>query len=143
LTRRDVVTAARAWLGVPFRPKGRSHMGVDCLGLLVVLGQQFAVPHQDEQHYTDYPDPQRRMLATFDRYLERRPNEADWDATIGVFTTHRALPGHVALFTTRDHVRHLLHASMAERMVLEHPYDEIATLRQGRLLARYGFPGLT
>jgi hypothetical protein len=143
MTRAEVVTVARSWIGTPFRPKGRSQRGVDCIGLLVMIGRALNVPHEDEQHYTDWPDPQRRMLDVFDRHLWRRPvNEPNWDGTVGVFPTFRCLPGHVGIFSTLHGVRHLIHARADQRVVLEQPYDSDPRTAEMRLVARYGFPGL-
>lgn len=143
MRRAEIVAEARGWLRTPFRPKGRSRAGLDCLGLLVLVADAFAVPHHDEQHYTDWPDPQRRMLAVFDRYMGRLPpGEPCWDGTVAVMSTYRTLPGHVGFFSTKHGVRHLIHASMAVRRVCE---EEFCTdVRRGgmRLVARYGFPGL-
>jgi hypothetical protein len=109
-----------------------------------MVGRAFAVPHEDQQHYTDWPDPQRLMLAAFDCYLERlSPVEEDWDGTIGVLTTTvMRLPGHVGIFSTVDGVRHLIHARMSERKVLEQRFDSDPRSRETVLVARYGFPGL-
>jgi hypothetical protein len=143
MTRAEIVAEARSWIGTRFRPKGRSRQGVDCIGLLVVVGRAFAVPHEDQQHYTDWPDPERRMLATFDRYLLRcLPGEPDWDGTLGVFPTHKALPGHVGFFSSRHGQRHLVHARASAHVVLEEPFDTDPQTRSMLLVARYAFPGL-
>ena len=142
MTRADVVAEARSWLGVPFRPKGRSRLGVDCIGLLVMIGTRFGVPHEDEQHYTDWPDPQRRMTRTLGRFLVQVGPADPWDGTIGAFTTHRALPGHVGVFSTKHGQRHLVHARMSERRVIEEPFDSDPRTRTMLIVARYRFPAL-
>lgn len=38
--RREVIAAARGWLGVRWRHQGRSRAGVDCVGLLIVVARQ-------------------------------------------------------------------------------------------------------
>ena len=56
VTRQQVVEAAISMLGVPFRHQGRSEAtGVDCVGLLVVIGQKIGYPRIVD--VTDY----RRM----------------------------------------------------------------------------------
>lgn len=35
----DFVAEARTWLGVPFLHQGRSRQGVDCIGLLICVGE--------------------------------------------------------------------------------------------------------
>ena len=34
-----IVAAARTWLGVPWRHQGRTRQGVDCAGLVVLVGR--------------------------------------------------------------------------------------------------------
>jgi hypothetical protein len=141
MTRADVVAEARRWLGVKFRPKGRSRAGVDCIGLLVMVGRAFAVAHVDQQHYTDWPDPQREMLRQFDRFLERRPADQSWEGTVGVFAQTR-LPCHTGIFSLQHGVPHVIHARANMRVVLEEPHNLDPTPRAMRLVALYGFPGL-
>jgi hypothetical protein len=139
MLRAEVVAEARRWLGTPFRPKGRSHRGLDCIGLVVVVGTAFDVPHEDQQHYTDWPDPERRLLTELGRFLEPQPLDQSWEGAIGVFTQDR-LPGHVGIFSLQHGVRHMIHARMATRRVLEEAFDPHS--REYRLLALFGFPGL-
>ena len=145
MTRLEVQAAARTWLGVKFRHQGRSTAGLDCIGLLVMVGQHFGVPHTDYQHYTGWPDPQRRILAVLNDCLERRPAGEIWDGTIGVFAQER-LPCHVGIFSRKHGMVHLIHAMMARRVVLEEPFQQElggnAVVRQFRMIRRYGFPGL-
>lgn len=56
ITRAEVVAAARTWLGVPWRHQGRTRLGVDCVGLLVVVARDLAVPHHDPENYGRRPD---------------------------------------------------------------------------------------
>jgi cell wall-associated NlpC family hydrolase len=35
-----IVSAARSWLGVPWRHQGRTRQGVDCAGLVVLVGRK-------------------------------------------------------------------------------------------------------
>src|SRR5687767_7481722 len=36
----EVIGVARNWLGVPYRHQGRSRLGVDCIGLAVVVARE-------------------------------------------------------------------------------------------------------
>lgn len=106
-----------------------------------MVGRAFAVPHQDEQHYTDWPDPQKRMLGIFALYMQRcSPCEDNWDGTVGVFPTFRNLPGHVGIFSSQHGVRHIVHARADARAVLEQRFDP--HVRETLLVARFAFPGL-
>lgn len=143
MTRTEVVTEARRWIGTPYRPKGRSRAaGIDCIGLIVVVGQAFGVPHVDEQHYTDWPDPQRRMLTILDRYLTRVLPADPWEGTIGVFAESR-LPGHLGVCTEKHAVRHLVHAAIRQHRVIEEPFDSDPRTRTLKVVVRYRFPELS
>lgn len=142
MTRAEVVAQARRWLLVPYRHEGRSRAGVDCVGLLVVVGRALGVPHTDVTNYTGWADPQRRIFAEMDKFLTLRPaDETDWDGTIGIFA-EAALPCHAGIFSTQHRAPHVIHSRMSARRVVEEPYDPNPRNRPFRLLRRYGFPGL-
>ena len=42
-----IIAAARAWLGVPWRHQGRTRQGVDCAGLVVLVGREFGLAAYD------------------------------------------------------------------------------------------------
>lgn len=59
-TRHDIVTAAESMLGLPFVHQGRSERtGVDCVGLLVVMGRLIGYPEiHDVEGYRRTPSAQ-------------------------------------------------------------------------------------
>lgn len=134
MTREQVVQAARGWIGTAFRPQGRRRSGIDCIGLIVVVARDLDIPHTDYSHYTQWPDPNRRLIAVLDEQAVLQAPTAPWPGTIGLFASP-ALPCHVTITSMRHGVRHIIHASTTARAVLEQPLDS-----QGlRLLRRYGF----
>jgi cell wall-associated NlpC family hydrolase len=50
-----LVAAARAYLHVPFRHRGRSRRGLDCAGLLVLACRDIGKPIPDQRHYGREP----------------------------------------------------------------------------------------
>ena len=40
IKRREIVDAARNWVGVPYRHQGRTRNGIDCVGLLLEGGRR-------------------------------------------------------------------------------------------------------
>lgn len=139
MTREDVQAEARKWLHVPYRQKGRSRTGIDCLGVLVVVGRAFAVPHE-EHEYTDWPNPDHQILRVLGRYLTRLPTTTALPGLVGVFAERR-LPGHIGIFTERHGVPHLIHARLRPGFVLEEPWLQVPHAEL-RLIALFGFPGL-
>lgn len=142
MTRAEVIAKAREFVGVRYRHKGRSREnGVDCIGLLIAVGQAFHVPYTDQQHYTDYPTHERALIAALDAHLERRGVAEPWDGLIGVFSERR-LPAHVGIFTRLHGALHLVHARLSERRVVEEYYDLDPITRAYQLLALFAYPGL-
>lgn len=140
MTRDEVVREARSWLGVPYRERGRSRIGIDCIGLLVVVGQAFQVPHVDHADYGAWPDPHHRILRVLGQYLDRAPVDGPLPGTIGVFAEGR-LPGHVGFFSEQHGHTHLIHARTGGP-VTEQQYRPLGPRRAFRLVALFAFPGL-
>jgi cell wall-associated NlpC family hydrolase len=140
MTRDEVQAEARKWLRTPYRKRGRSHDGVDCIGFLVMVGRAFEVPHQDELDYSTWPAQDLLILKKLDQYLDRLPPSTDLPGTIGVFAEAR-LPGHVGIFSLKERVVHLIHARIHPGRVIEEPWGQVPR-RELRLIALFGFPGL-
>lgn len=54
---RDVVEAARSFIGVAYRHQGRTRAGLDCIGLNVAIAIQLHLPAHDFSAYAPTPDP--------------------------------------------------------------------------------------
>lgn len=69
MTRADIVSAARAYLGVRYVHQGRSTAGMDCLGLLICVGRDLGfLPHDyDRQDYTHQPSAPVLLAGMTDR----------------------------------------------------------------------------
>jgi len=57
--RAAIVAEARKWLGVRFRHQGRGPDGIDCAGLLVMVGRALGIPVTDDLGYRRIPDTAR------------------------------------------------------------------------------------
>lgn len=139
MTPDEIVAAARTWLDVPYLKRGRSRAGIDCIGLIVMQAIHWALPHHDEPHYSDWPDPRRRMLRIYARYMVRAQAGDPLKGTVGVFAGN-ILPCHTGLFSESHGKPHVIHARVDVGRVVEHewrPNDG-----EGRLVARFMFPGL-
>ena len=53
-----IVAAARSWLGVPWRHQGRTRQGVDCAGLVVLVGRELGLADYDTTAYGRRPEGQ-------------------------------------------------------------------------------------
>lgn len=139
MTRDEVVAVARTWIGKPYKKRGRTEAGIDCIGLAVVVSQPFNIPYEDLRDYSDYPHPDRLITQYFGRYCRFVLPHEPFPGTIGIFTASM-LPVHVGIFSMKHGQVHFIHARGDMGTVIEQHYRPED--RQGRLVCRYAFPGL-
>lgn len=143
MTRDEVVAEARSWVGTPYRRRGRTSSGIDCLGLLIVVARAFGVPHIDHTDYGDWPDPQHRIMREFDQRLKLMSINGRLTGGIGVFNQRAMrLPAHVGIFTEKEGVPALIHARIDVAEVVEEFYRPNDQLADTRLIRLYAFPDL-
>ncbi len=133
--RAAIVTAARAHVGTRFRHQGRAPgHGLDCVGLVAVVGRTLGLLDYDAIDYGRLPD-EATLSAHIDAAGFRPVAVADarsGDVALMRFT--RAAQ-HVGILTGYG----LIHAWMQAGRVVEHRLD--ASWR-ARLLSVYSFPGV-
>lgn len=87
----DYAAAARALVGVPFRPQGRSVTGMDCVGAVLAT---FAIPDMAvRSNYAMRGDHAEEIRSTLDRYFRR-------------ISMHQGKPGdllHLLVSSSRHH----------------------------------------
>lgn len=93
-------------------------MGVDCVGLLIVALADIGIEAQDMPGY--------RRTVDGPRFIDNIRNQTEYCATpepgtIGIFRDGTQ-PCHVGIFTEKNGVIHLLHASSAVGKVIEEPF---------------------
>lgn len=140
MTRDEVVTEARKWLGVPWRARGRNRRGLDCLGLGMVVADAFGVAYADSPDYSNWPHPERRILTELRRWLNPASPHDDMTGCIGVFAETR-LPGHVGFFTRKHARTHVLHARIRTG-VTEEAWRPDPMTGEMRLVALFAFPAM-
>jgi cell wall-associated NlpC family hydrolase len=137
IERARIVEVARRCLGTPFRHQGRlPGVGLDCVGLLVVVARECGITYRDERSYSRMPNG----VTLMDRLLESCDQHA---------TAEDALPGSVLVFEFLgpkwpQHVgirtdRGFIHTYGRIGKVCEHGYD--AEWR-GRTVAALDFKGV-
>jgi cell wall-associated NlpC family hydrolase len=141
LTADDIVAEARAWLGTPYRPRGRSRTGLDCLGLLVMIGRRFEVPHEDQFDYSNWPRSDLLIIKTLGKHLVGVIPPAPAPGLVGCFASHGRLPHHTGVFSRQHGALHLIHACIHPPHLVE---DAWASAQQDmRLIGVFAFPGMT
>lgn len=132
----DVIAAARACLGTPFRHQGRQPgVGLDCAGLVVSVCRALNIPYQDAAAYG------------------RRPHDGLLESTLSVqpamycVPRHAMQPADVLLMRFRTDPQHL--AIYAEPTVI-HSYETVGQVVEhcldnrwaARIVRVYRFSGV-
>jgi hypothetical protein len=141
MTRAEIEAETRRWVGTRYQKRGRANPGLDCLGLLVMVGRHFAIPHTDIQNYSDWPRGDHLILHTLDRFLRRlQPATPLLPGMVGVFAERR-LPGHTGIFSELHGQTHVIHARIYPGKVIEECWGQVPT-RELRLIGLFDFPGV-
>jgi hypothetical protein len=122
ITPARILTAARAHLGAPFRHQGRSADGMDCVGLLVLVGRTLGYAHRDVTGYSRRATG-RGFLEHFHAALDEIPPQSarPGDVLVFVETVYPCHTGILSVVAGTD-VPHLIHAHALRGSVLEEPF---------------------
>lgn len=128
IQRHQFISAARRWIGVPWVHQGRNRLGVDCVGLLLVVCWQLRLTDYDVRGYGLIPRAEW-MRAECDRLM----NPID-----------EARPGDVILLQL---ARRLLHVAIRTDHGILHSWGgrSVCETRLGsshRIAAAYAVPGV-
>ncbi len=142
VTRDDVVRAARALRGAPFRHQGRDPAtGLDCLGLLEYLACRLWGRALPERRYKRKPSGEE-LLAGLRAELEEIPLGAAREADVVLINLPRDTEArHVGLLAGGPYELMLIHAfeTDAPGRVLEEPYRG---WKQRRTVRAFRWPGI-
>ncbi len=133
MTPAAVVQAAQEWLRVPYHHQGRVRAGVDCVGLIVVVGKSLGLFAQDFDYGHYGRSATGELDAILDKHLVRIPEPVP-GCIVSIRWWKRA--HHLAIYTGRD----LIHSHQSFGGVTQHRCDG-RWLR--RIVAAYDFPGVT
>ncbi|GLO70160.1 peptidase [Phaeobacter inhibens] len=142
ISRAQLVTAARGWLGTPYvHQAARRGAGCDCLGLIrglwrEVYGQE---PEAVPGYTMDWSEPQgeEALWQAALRHLSPRPLQEARAGDVILFRMRRgAVAKHIALQTEAGAMPRFIHAYSGHGVVesaLSQPW-------QRRIVARFSFP---
>lgn len=132
--RHEVVTAARSWLGVPWLPFGRSSDGIDCIGLIIMVGRQLGEGADWlEEPYARFPT-ERQVRGVLERHLN--PLQGNPEPGDIALIRWRRTANHLAFVTDGHEPFGLLHAYATVGRVCEHRCDQFW---RDRIAALYTF----
>jgi cell wall-associated NlpC family hydrolase len=116
ISREDVIAEARKWIGTRWVHQGRSPMGVDCAGMVVLVGQALGLRAEDMLGYRRSPDGvlfREHIIKQTTFEPQPRPG------SIGLFR-EAAFPTHTGIFATDSEGNlTLIHAYMPHGKVME------------------------
>jgi cell wall-associated NlpC family hydrolase len=136
MTRDEIITAARGYIDVPWRHRGRTATGVDCIGLVCVVGDQFDIPYEDIDGYSRSPDG--RFVDHVRKFMiYRDPQVVAPGCAVILRDSHQ--PCHIGIITEKFGKPWLLHASLQKRKVVEEEWD---SYWQSRFRCALDFPGV-
>lgn len=115
IPRAAVVAEARRWDGTKFRHQGRGLDGLDCAGLLVVVGRAIGIDVKDDLTYRRIPDTAqlKRVLLS---NLRQKP-----------LRDHK--PGDILLFKDRHRQGHMYHLGIRTELGFIHAYGSLGVGR--------------
>lgn len=133
ILRKAVGDAALNYVGTRFRIRGRSRMGIDCVGLLLAAGRDAGVSLQDtDKQYIRTPDVElfKQMIRA-----QSRPGDINCIQTGSILMLRQGItPCHCGLAIMEGGAASIVHASMEYRKVLLEPlskfYDQVIDVRE-------------
>lgn len=137
MTPERIAEEARSWLGVPFRHQGRTRRGVDCAGLVIVVGRAVGgfAPDWDFTNYQRQEHP-RQMIRLMDANLSRRTDgEPERVGDIVVIHPKGSTSWHMGIVVGSL----VVHAYSLEGRVVESPLTREWVYRRR---AVYSYPGV-
>jgi hypothetical protein len=137
LTRNQIIEVARSWLGTKWVHQGRSRAGVDCVGLLIAVGDALGVHYEDKLGYGRHA-LSHDFMHHLHRFVVRAPFDAYRPGLIGVFA-EKVFPCHVGIFAEKQGHLTLISSRADRRAVVEEYYtDNDRILRLVEVLALPG-----
>ncbi len=122
-SRVDIVEEARGWLGVRWQHQGRTRLGIDCAGLIEMVGRGLALVgavskpnYQRRTHGTDFLD-------NFKEHMLQKPVDKARPGDVLLFRDNQ-YPCHSAIVGERGDTMTIIHAYTLKRKVLEEPIGQ-------------------
>lgn len=133
ITREQIVSEARSFLGARWQHQGRTINAVDCAGLVIKVAHNLKLSAFDETNYARRPDSYR-LIELLEEHMIRKPGQPK--------------PGDVLLLSFQGAAQHLaictqvgmLHAYAPARKVVEHGLNDDW---RKKIVDVYGYPGVT
>ncbi len=117
-----IAAEARTWIGVRFRKGGRDRTGIDCIGLLLRVGEAQGLTLRDTVEYTFNPEPR-----IFENYIYDQTEPLSMKTLrIGsiLILKQNIFPMHTGILARDHHDRlSIINANIKKRAVVEEPLE--------------------
>lgn len=137
-SRDEVVALAREWLRVRWKHQGRTRNGVDCAGVVVLVGKALGLQYEDKPSYQRRTHGQE-FVKEFQTYLIEVSPTDTLPGNVVTFTDS-AYPCHCGIFSVKLGVLHIIHAHATRKQVVEEPF---AHDWPSRLTHVFQYPGVS
>ena len=138
-TRNKIIEIARSWLGVPWRHQGRGKTGIDCAGLIIVVGKEIGYLSEgfDKTNYSRRSHgPQ--FLNVFRESLIEKNNNLLLPGDV-VVLREDIYPCHSGIIGYKYDRLTLIHSIAEHRKVIEEDLEQNG--RHKHIIATFEFPG--
>ncbi|AFU86579.1 putative NlpC/P60 family cell wall peptidase [Caulobacter phage CcrRogue] len=139
MTRDDIVTEARRYVALqtPWRHRGRTERGLDCIGLAVMIFEKYNLEYMDQDGYARTPDGERFVDVIKAHMTLADPT--DLKPGMLVLFNDDARPCHVGILAQKHGVMTLIHATADKKRTVEEIYDRRYA---ARFRMAFDFPGV-
>lgn len=124
-SRTTIIEEARRYLNVPWRHQGRTKHGIDCAGLVLLVGRKLGLmPENYDVHGYGRRPNEFSFINAFRENMDERPLD---DAKPGDAVTFvdGPYPCHVGILTEKNGARYFIHAYAGSRKTIEQPFDGV------------------
>jgi len=139
LRRRDIVQAARNWIGTPYRHQGRGRAGLDCVGLLVEVANDMGHPVDAPTAYSNQPQGWQLLVPCDAQLWKPARQDRIIPGDLAVFNGWSPNePQHFAFIGHSPHGMTIIHSFSKFARVLEQPWNR---LWEKKFHGLYNLPG--
>lgn len=141
IKRADIVAAAREYLDAPFLHQGRTKQGIDCLGLIKVVGDAVGYSLVIPENYSRAPNGLALLRGTEERLFKPERQGFNFIKEGDVVLSwgwQDGVPQHFSIATTLFSKRAMIHAFERAGKVVEH---NVQPIWGKRYVATFCFPG--
>jgi len=124
LTRDSIVQIARSWLGTPFKHQGRTKRGLDCAGLIILVGKELKVlaPEFDEKNYPRRSPHSEEFMHFFIKHLDKKHKKDIMPGDV-LILKEPLFPCHCGIAGERHGKLTVIHSHAPSRKVIEEYYE--------------------